>query len=237
MMVPFPSGCWTQLALWKFEILSISVADSLIDAIIFDWGGVITIPPGPVVTRLYNESGVNQNALKSRQAKYDAKDPNSRFARLERGELALENYLAWSRDDLEGAESIWDPESPHFLFPHLSVVPEVISAIEDLRNRGFATGLLSNNIAEAWPYVLSNLDVNELFDVSVNSAFVGMRKPEKRIFTHILNELELPPERTLFLDDVAVNIDAAKSVGMKTLKVVNPVQSLAAMETILMQGI
>ena len=63
-MVPFPSGCWTRLALWKFEILSISVADSPIDAIIFDWGGVITIPPGPVVTRLYGESGVNQNALK-----------------------------------------------------------------------------------------------------------------------------------------------------------------------------
>lgn len=235
-MVPFPSGCWTRLALWKFEILSISVADSPIDAIIFDWGGVITIPPGPVVTRLYGESGVNQNALKSRQAKYDAKDPNSRFAQLERGELALEDYLAWSRDDLEGAESIWDPESPHFLFPHLLVVPEVINAIRDLRNRGFATGLLSNNIAEAWPHVLSNLDVNGLFDVCVNSAFVGMRKPEKRIFSHMLNELRLPPERVLFLDDVAINIDAAKSLGIKTLKVVNPVQSLAVMETILMQG-
>jgi methionine salvage enolase-phosphatase E1 len=40
----------------------------------------------------------------------------------------------------------------------------------------------------------------------------------------------------LFLDDVSANIDAAKSLGMKTLKVINPVQSLSAMETILMQG-
>ena len=63
-----------------------------------------------------------------------------------------------------------------------------------------------------------------------------MRKPEKRIFSHMLNELRLPPERVLFLDDVAINIDAAKSLGIKTLKVVNPVQSLAVMETILMQG-
>mgnify|MGYP006166645137 CR=1 FL=1 len=236
MMVLFRSGCWTRLVLWKFEILSISVASSLIDAIIFDWGGVITVPPGPVVTRLYGESGVNQSALKSRQAKYDAKDPNSRFAQLERGELALEDYLAWSRNDLEGAESIWDPESPYFLFPHLLVVPEVVSAIRDLQNRGFTTGLLSNNIAEAWPYVLSDLDVNGLFDISVNSAFVGMRKPEERIFTHILDELQLPAERVLFLDDVSANIDAAKSLGMKTLKVIDPVQSLSAMETILMQG-
>ncbi|HAF69086.1 MAG TPA: hypothetical protein DCL16_08185 [Acidimicrobiaceae bacterium] len=208
-------------------------APAKIKAVVFDWGGVITIPPGPVIEKLYRDINVDQEQLRIRRAEYRDDDPNSQFAKLERGELSLKEYLAWSRSDLPGAESIWDPQSPHFLFAHLTVVPEVVDRIFRLRKRGLVTGLLTNNIAEAWPAVTDGLDVERLFDVVVNSAFVGMRKPEDRIYAYLLEQLKMGPESVLFLDDNRVNIDAARAFGLQAIQVKQPVAVWAEIEQVL----
>ena len=210
--------------------MAVTSSQSQFDAIVFDWGGVITVPPGPVVNRLYRETGVDQKKLKDRQDRYRDDDPDSQFAKLERGELALEDYLHWSRDDLPGAELIWDPSSPHFLFPQLTVMSEVVDRISELRERGFLIGLLSNNIAEAWPVVARGLALQELFHVVVNSAFVGMRKPEHRIYFHIADELGVPVERVLFLDDNRTNVEAAIACGMHAIEVKQPIPALGSLE-------
>ena len=206
---------------------------SRIKAVVFDWGGVLTIPPVPVIEKLYRDIDVDKTQLAARRAEYRDDDPNSRFAKLERGELSLESYLDWSRSDLPGAEAIWDPESPHFLFAHLTVVSEVVDRILQLRKRGFVTGLLTNNIAEAWPTVTDGLEVEKLFDVVINSAFVGMRKPEERIYTYLLEQLEMSPENVLFLDDNRVNIEAARACGLEAIKVDEPIRVWAEIERIL----
>jgi|TARA_B110000014_G_scaffold144705_1_gene100549 epoxide hydrolase-like predicted phosphatase len=210
--------------------VAVTSSQSQFDAIVFDWGGVITVPPGPVVNRLYRDTGVDQKKLKDRQDRYRDDDPDSQFAKLERGELALEDYLHWSRDDLPGAELIWDPSSPHFLFPQLTVMSEVVDRISELRERGFLIGLLSNNIAEAWPVVARGLALQELFHVVVNSAFVGMRKPEHRIYFHIADELGVPVERVLFLDDNRTNVEAAIACGMHAIEVKQPIPALGSLE-------
>ena len=210
--------------------MAVTSSQSQFDAIVFDWGGVITVPPGPVVNRLYRDTGVDQKKLKDRQDRYRDDDSDSQFAKLERGELALEDYLHWSRDDLPGAELIWDPSSPHFLFPQLTVMSEVVDRISELRERGFLIGLLSNNIAEAWPVVARGLALQELFHVVVNSAFVGMRKPEHRIYFHIADELGVPVERVLFLDDNRTNVEAAIACGMHAIEVKQPIPALGSLE-------
>ena len=204
-----------------------------VKAVVFDWGGVITIPPGPVIEKLYKEVDIDQKKLRTRRAEYRDDDPDSQFAKLERGELSLDAYLTWSHSDLPGAEAIWDPTSPHFLFSHLKVVPEVVNRISQLRQRGLITGLLTNNIAEAWPMVTEALDVEKLFDVVVNSAFVGMRKPEERIYTHLLEELAMEPENVLFLDDNRLNVDAARARGIQVIEVSEPLAAWTKIEQIL----
>jgi len=204
-----------------------------VEAVVFDWGGVITVPPGPVIEKLYRDVDIDQKKLRARRAQYRDDDPNSEFAKLERGELSLDAYLAWSQNDLPGAEAVWDPTSPHFLFAHLTVVPGVVDRISQLRQRGLTTGLLTNNIAEAWPIVTDGLDVERLFDVVINSAFVGMRKPEERIYTHLLEELRMEPENVLFLDDNRVNVDAARARGMQVIEVKQPVAAWVKVEQIL----
>ena len=213
--------------------MTITSNESNIDAVLFDWGGVITVPPGPIVEKLYRQIDVDQDQLRLRRKAYRDDDPDSQFARLERGELSLEAYLTWSRQDLPGAETIWDPESAHFLFRHLTVVPEVVERIYQLKERGFLIGLLTNNIAEAWPTVNDGLPIDDLFDVVINSAFVGMRKPEHRIYVHALEKLGVRAEHAVFLDDNPVNLEAARACGLNVLEVKQPVAALEKLEAVI----
>lgn len=213
--------------------MTITSNESNIDAVLFDWGGVITVPPGPIVEKLYRQIDVDQDQLRLRRKAYRDEDPDSQFARLERGELSLEAYLTWSRQDLPGAETIWDPESAHFLFRHLTVVPEVVERIYQLKERGFLLGLLTNNIAEAWPTVNDGLPIDDLFDVVINSAFVGMRKPEHRIYVHALEKLGVRAEHAVFLDDNRVNLEAARACGLNVVEVKQPVAALEKLEAVI----
>ena len=213
--------------------MTITSNESNIDAVLFDWGGVITVPPGPIVEKLYRQIDVDQDQLRLRRKAYRDDDPDSQFARLERGELSLEAYLTWSRQDLPGAETIWDPESAHFLFRHLIVVPEVVERIYQLKERGFLIGLLTNNIAEAWPTVNDGLPIDDLFDVVINSAFVGMRKPEHRIYVHALEKLGVRAEHAVFLDDNPVNLKAARACGLNVVEVKQPVAALEKLEAVI----
>ncbi len=213
--------------------MTITSNESNIDAVLFDWGGVITVPPGPIVEKLYRQIDVDQDQLRLRRKAYRDDDPDSQFARLERGELSLEAYLTWSRQDLPGAETIWDPESAHFLFRHLTVVPEVVARIYQLKERGFLLGLLTNNIAEAWPTVNDGLPIDDLFDVVINSAFVGMRKPEHRIYVHALEKLGVRAEHAVFLDDNSVNLEAARACGLNVVEVKQPVAALEKLEAVI----
>ncbi len=213
--------------------MTITSNESNIDAVLFDWGGVITVPPGPIVEKLYRQIDVDQDQLRLRRKAYRDDDPDSQFARLERGELSLEAYLTWSRQDLPGAETIWDPESAHFLFRHLTVVPEVVERIYQLKERGFLLGLLTNNIAEAWPTVNDGLPIDDLFDVVINSAFVGMRKPEHRIYVHALEKLGVRAEHAVFLDDNRVNLEAARACGLNVVEVKQPVAALEKLEAVI----
>ena len=191
------------------------------------------MPPGPIVEKLYRQIDVDQDQLRLRRKAYRDEDPDSQFARLERGELSLEAYLTWSRQDLPGAETIWDPESAHFLFRHLTVVPEVVERIYQLKERGFLIGLLTNNIAEAWPTVNDGLPIDDLFDVVINSAFVGMRKPEHRIYMHALEKLGVRAEHAVFLDDNRVNLEAARACGLNVVEVKQPVAALEKLEAVI----
>lgn len=213
--------------------MTITSNESNIDAVLFDWGGVITVPPGPIVEKLYRQIDVDQDQLRLRRKAYRDDDPDSQFARLERGELSLEAYLTWSRQDLPGAETIWDPESAHFLFRHLTVVPEVVERIYQLKERGFLLGLLTNNIAEAWPTVNDGLPIDDLFDVVINSAFVGMRKPEHRIYVHALEKLGVRAEHAVFLDDNRVNLEAARACGLNVVEVKQPIAALEKLEAVI----
>ncbi|MFT7645568.1 MAG: putative hydrolase of the HAD superfamily [Candidatus Poriferisodalaceae bacterium] len=203
------------------------------DAVVFDWGGVITVDPDPVARRSFAAAGVDLAELRKRREVFDKDPQQTPFARLERGEIMLDDYLRLMRENMPGSEVLWDQESPHFMFSKLTVRPEVINLIAQLRRRGFATALLTNNVAEMWPLLLETTPVDDLFDVSVNSAFVGMRKPEHDIYHYTLDLLGVSAPKAVFLDDMAPNIAAAKAIGMGTVRVRRPGQAIGSLEQLL----
>jgi HAD superfamily hydrolase (TIGR01509 family) len=72
------------------------------------------------------------------------------------------------------------------------------------------------------------LPVDEIFELVVDSAFVALRKPDPAIYELTLERLGRPaPESCLFIDDIEVNIDAARDLGLAAVQYRDNDQAIA----------
>jgi putative hydrolase of the HAD superfamily len=69
-----------------------------------------------------------------------------------------------------------------------------------------------------------------LFDYVIESAKIGLRKPDPRIYQMMVEALSVDPKDCVYLDDLGVNLKPAREMGMKTIKVVNGAQAIAELE-------
>jgi epoxide hydrolase-like predicted phosphatase len=115
-------------------------------------------------------------------------------------------------------------------FEHLQPNRAMIDCMRELRSRGFRMALLTNNVREWEPQWRAKLpEIDEIFEVVVDSAFVGMRKPEPQIYELTLERLgNVDARECLFVDDVDVNCDAARSLGMQAVHYLDADQAIAA---------
>jgi putative hydrolase of the HAD superfamily len=75
-------------------------------------------------------------------------------------------------------------------------------------------------------------EIDELFEVVVDSAFVGLRKPDPAIFRLTLERLGgVAPERCVFLDDLDVNCAAARELGMAAVRFESAEQAIPEVES------
>src|SRR5262249_6358295 len=102
--------------------------------------------------------------------------------------------------------------------------PQMEEAIRRLRHRGLRVAALTNNWHDAGGTVGARL--RREFDVFVESAAVGLRKPDPRIYDIVCRELGVAPARAVFLDDIGRNLKPARALGMATIKVDDPGQAL-----------
>jgi putative hydrolase of the HAD superfamily len=115
----------------------------------------------------------------------------------------------------------------------------MIEYLRGLRDDGLRLGLLTNNVREWEPLWRAKLpDVEELFEVIVDSAFVGMRKPEPEIYTLTLERMGggLRFEECVFLDDIEINCDAARALGMTAVRFHDNAQAIAELDAALDRG-
>lgn len=89
--------------------------------------------------------------------------------------------------------------------------------IENLRQKGYKLGLLSNHAKEWVEYCELIYDYHKLFHQAVYSYKVGLSKPNKDIFLALVKKLKVKPEECLFIDDYIKNIEAARELGMDTI--------------------
>ena len=206
----------------------------MIRAVISDFGGVLTTPLVRSFLAMQEESGFTVEELGRAMAKLAQADGEHPLYRLEKGEITESEFLS----ALEGAFG-GDVRLERFgerYFEHLHPNEEMIALMRRLRERGLRMALLTNNVREWEPLWRAKLpDIDEIFDVIVDSAFVGMRKPEPGIYELTLERLGEGVSATecLFVDDLEANCQVAESLGMTAVHYREPGQAIAEIEAAL----
>jgi putative hydrolase of the HAD superfamily len=181
-------------------------------AVVFDYGMVLTGPPDPIAyDHLLRITGLTAERLDSiywadRNAFDEGKLTGFGFwekivgdAGLKLGQAELDELNLWDA-------RMWTTENEAMLAWQLKV-----------KERGFLTGILSNMGENVLSNMERTFDWLPRFDVLVWSFQLHMVKPDAAIYRHLLKELGTRAEETLFIDDRAVNIEAAEALGIKGL--------------------
>ncbi|MDQ2939886.1 MAG: HAD family phosphatase [Actinomycetota bacterium] len=185
-------------------------------AIISDFGGVLTTPLIQSFVAFQDQTGIAMETLGSAMQRMAERDSSHPLFELEKGELTEALFLERIADELE-PELGHRPEMHRFseiYFDALKPNPPMIELMRELKGRGLRMALLTNNVREWEPLWRSMVPIDELFEVVVDSAFVGCRKPDPEIYEIVLERIGLGGDQCLFVDDVEGNCEAARELGM-----------------------
>src|SRR5580693_638624 len=202
----------------------------MIEAVIWDFGGVLTSSPFEAFARFERERGLPADIIR----RTNADNPwDNAWAKFERAEVDIETF-----DSLFAAESLalGAEVRGRDVLPLLSgdLRPEMVEALKRVK-AGFKTGCITNNLPANAIGTLGGrslyiAEVMALFDHVIESARIGLRKPDPRIYQMMVTALGVDPRHCVYLDDLGVNLKPARDMGMTTIKVVSAAQALAELE-------
>jgi epoxide hydrolase-like predicted phosphatase len=122
------------------------------------------------------------------------------------------------------------PELIDRLFAGSGQDEDMVAAVLSARRSGIRTGLISNSWGTRR---YDRAQLAELFDGVVISGEVGIRKPAPEIYEMGANEIGLPPESCVFVDDLRFNLDPAAELGMATVHHTAAPETIAELERLL----
>jgi putative hydrolase of the HAD superfamily len=191
--------------------------DRRITTVISDFGGVLTTPLVQSFAAVQDETGIPFEQLGKAMAVIAEEEGKHPLYELEKGEVSELDFLVKLGDALE-PELGHRPEMHRFreiYFEALHPNEPMIDLMRQLKDGGHRMAMLTNNVREWEPLWRAMLPVDEIFELVVDSAFVGCRKPESEIYELTLERLGgVAPESCLFIDDADVNCEAAAKLGM-----------------------
>jgi putative hydrolase of the HAD superfamily len=204
----------------------------VIRAVISDFGGVLTTPLIESFLAYQRETGIALEDLGAAMGRLMEKDEGRHpLFELEKGFLSEDEFTRRLGEEL-GREL---HTMRDVYFEHLHPNEPMIAFLRSLRDSGLRLALLTNNVKEWEPLWKAKLpEVDDLFEVVVDSAFVGMRKPDREIYELTLERMGgLRPGECLFLDDIEVNCDAARELGMTAVRFHDNDQAIAELSAAL----
>jgi putative hydrolase of the HAD superfamily len=200
-----------------------------IKAIVSDFGGVLTTPLLESFMALQDEIGVAPEHFGTALRALTEETGENPLYAMERGEMSEEAFLA---ELGRGLEPLLD-HTPHLhrfrelFIGGLQANAETIELMRELKGQGLRMAMLTNNVREWEAMWRAMLPVDEIFEIVVDSAFVGCRKPEPRIYEITLERLGLPAEACLFIDDILVNVEGAREMGLNAVHFQSNEQAIA----------
>jgi putative hydrolase of the HAD superfamily len=195
-------------------------APGRITTVISDFGGVLTTPLVQSFAAVQDETGIPFEELGKAMAEIERADGEHPLYELEKGRLTEEEFLIKLGDALEPALG-HRPELHRFreiYFEALHPNEPMIDLMREAKDCGHRMALLTNNVREWEPLWRSMLPVDQIFELVVDSGFVGCRKPDREIYDLTLDRLgDTDPHECLFIDDTDVNCTVAEELGMRAV--------------------
>jgi putative hydrolase of the HAD superfamily len=208
----------------------------MIEAVVSDFGGVLTSPLMAAFARVQDRIDVAPEALGRAMAHRLAEDGVHPLFALERGEITYEDFLGRLESGLAETDGVaislhgFDDELMRALDPNVELFDHYRAL---RREHGLRFALCTNNVREWEPLWRAKLPIDELFEVVVDSAFVGTRKPEPEIYAITLERLGLPGSACAFVDDLEINVDAAREAGMHGIVFRDNARAIAELASLL----
>ncbi len=213
-----------------------------IEAVIFDYGGVLSTTPFAGIAEFERRMGYPEKSLAqllfgkgaSPEGPPDAA-PDHDWHLLETGRLTLDEFherLVARSEAALGRPLDLGVYAQFLRELGVGVHWMMVHRGRGLRAEGYRTAILTNNIREWGRFWKGSIPL-ELFDVVVDSCEVGIRKPDPAIFRLTCERLGVAPEAAVFLDDTRRHVEAARQVGLQAILVADPLDALAELDNIL----
>jgi putative hydrolase of the HAD superfamily len=188
------------------------LSQNSIEAVVFDYGGVLCHPPAASeIDRLALTFGL----------------PRDKFWRMygrlrgpyDRGSIGAGEY--WRTMAQCAGVLLSESELKALHARDLAMWSgydnSMISLAGELRQSGIKTGILSNMLADMLQKLRAEAAWLSLFDVQVYSCELGLVKPEEAIYARLVEEMGVDASRTLFVDDLPANVEAARRAGLRAV--------------------
>lgn len=206
----------------------------MIEAVIFDFGGVFTTSPFEAFARYEREKGLPKDLIRRINS---TNHESNAWAQFERAELDIKGF-----DEAFAAEA----KALGHHVPGSDVIgllagdfrPEMIAALKRIKEKKLKTGCITNNVPSsavgsppaAGARSIYSREIMEMFDAVIESSKIGIRKPDPRIYQMMCETLKVTPDACVYLDDLGINLKPARAMGMITIKVENGPQAIAELE-------
>jgi epoxide hydrolase-like predicted phosphatase len=208
----------------------VSEAGGRIEAVVSDFGGVLTTPLMNSFLALQDAHGIAAEdfgaAMSAAAEEGDGENP---LFKLERGDVTEAEFLEILRGGFEAVAG-HRPELHRFreiFFEALDPNEPMIELMRECKRGGQRMAMLTNNVQEWEPLWRTMLPVDEIFELVIDSGYVGYRKPERQIYEITLERLGLPASACLFVDDMELNCEAARELGFTAVHYREPDQAIA----------
>jgi putative hydrolase of the HAD superfamily len=202
----------------------------MIEAVIWDFGGVLTTSPFEAFARFEKERGFPVDIIRNTNA---ANHLENAWAKFERAEVDVETFdRLFAEESRRFGAEVRGKEVLPLLQGDLR--PEMVEALKRIKAE-CKTGCITNNLpanamGSSSGRTLYVAEVMALFDYIIESAKIGLRKPDPRIYRMMIEKLQVDPAKCVYLDDLGVNLKPAREMGMTTIKVVTAAQALTELE-------
>lgn len=213
--------------------MSIGNANSSIQAVLWDFGGVFTSSPFEAFDRFEQANGLPKDFIRT----INSTNPSDNaWAKLEANEITREEFDQLFREESEAlGHSVNGADVLLLLSGKLR--PRMVTTLEKCKQH-FKVGCITNNMKPADPAQNSPATrqftetgpIMEMFDVIIESSIEGVRKPNPRIYEIACDRLDVRPKNCVFLDDLGINLKPARAMGMTTIKVVDPDVAIGELE-------